>query len=168
MYTLTPETDKPLPHVNPIFPTSPFSTNNRQEPDFSENAVDASPSGSIWAIVLTLVASALNGQRLRLARRGPLEQCWLLTNYRLSTINSSCLASHWLFGHWHQPGPATKFPDYLLIHYSQALPHYGQPYYFVPCSQKSACHPFITEVTFPLKTSGDWHPLQLLKNGHCT
>ena len=115
MYTLTPETDKPLPHVNPVFPTSPLFTNNRQEPDFSENAVDASPSGSIWAIVLTLVASALNGQRLRLARRGPLEQCWLLTNYRLSTINSSCLASHWLIGHWHQPCPATKFSDYLLI-----------------------------------------------------
>ena len=169
MYTLTPETDKPLPHVNPIFPTSPLLTNNRQEPDFSENAVDASLSGgTIWAFVLTVVASALSGQRLRLVRRGPLEQCWLLTNYRLSTINSSCLASHWLLGHWHQPCPATKFPDYLLIRYSQALSHFGQPDYFVPCVLKSACHPFITEVTFPLKTSGDWHPLQLLKNGHCT
>ena len=155
--------------MNPIFPTSPFLTNNRQEPDFSANAVDASSSGgSIWAIVLTVVASALNGQRLRLDRRVPLEQCWLLTNYRLSTINSSCLASHWLPGHWHQPCPATKFPDYLFIHYSQALPYFGQPDYFVPCVLKNACHPFITEVTFPLKTSGDWHPLQLLKNGQCT
>ena len=152
--------------MNPIFPTSPLFD---QQQAGARLFRKRSWRKSIWQHFSDCVNSGckcIEWAKVKVGQKRATGA--VLTVDKLSPVNNQFVLSRQSLAH--RTLTPTLFGDKISRlpphpDYSQALPHYGQPYYFVPCSQKSACHPFITEVTFPLKTSGDWHPLQLLKNG---